>query len=204
LCKTTYPELFKTQYSLVSYQTPEKNYMVLESISSTSAKSVYVVYLDSRSDVFRIGRGHDSDIRVSDISVSRFHALIIKTEENELVIKDNNSKFGTLICLQHPLLLSEFDCIHLQAGRTLLEIQMKEKKDWTLKSCLWVRRRNNEEEPIRTVNYLGKFGYTDSFLPEEFKLFWNKSRKDSLSLKKSSSVANPTFESFSKRLSDCN
>lgn len=71
--------------------------MILESISSGTAKSVYVVDLDTRTDVFRIGRGHDSDIRVSDISVSRFHAIIVKTEQNELVIKDNNSKFGTLI-----------------------------------------------------------------------------------------------------------
>lgn len=120
--------------------------MTLESISSSSAKSIYVVNLDPENSTFKIGRGHDTDIRVSDISVSRLHATIEKTEENELVLKDNNSKFGTLICLQHPLLLSEFDSIHLQAGRTLLEIQMKERKDWTLKSCLWVRQNNNEEE----------------------------------------------------------
>lgn len=182
LCKTIYPELVKTQYSLVSYDKPAANYMILESISTGSAKSVYVVDLDTQTDVFRIGRGHDSDIRVSDISVSRFHALIVKTKQNELVIKDNNSKFGTLIWLQHPLLLSEFSSIHLQVGRTLLEIQMKEKKDWTLKSCLWVRPDVIAEEPIRTQNYLGEFGYTDSFLPEEFKLFWNKNKERSQSM----------------------
>ena len=159
-----FPELSKTQYSLVSYFKPEKNYLILESISSTSAKSVYVVDLESRNDVFRIGRGHDSDIRVSDISVSRFHALIVKTEENELIIKDNNSKFGTLICLQQPLLLSEFDRIHLQVGRTLFEVQTKEKKDWTLKGWLWVRQENTGEEPVKTTNYLGKFVYTDSII----------------------------------------
>ena len=146
--------------------------MILESLSPSPAKSIYVVDLDSRKEIFKIGRGHDSDIRVSDISVSRFHALIVKTEENELVIKDNNSKFGTLVCLQHPLLLSEFDSIHLQAGRTLMEIQMKERKDWTLKSCLWIRQNNEEEPAVRTKNYLGKFGYTDAFLPDEFKKHW--------------------------------
>mmetsp|Transcript_8673 Transcript_8673/g.8193 ORF Transcript_8673/g.8193 Transcript_8673/m.8193 type:complete len:179 (-) Transcript_8673:6-542(-) len=172
----------KTQYSLVSYDKPYSNYMILESISSSSAKSIYVVNLDQENKTFKIGRGHDTDIRVSDISVSRLHATIEVTDENELVIKDNNSKFGTLVCLQHPLLLSEFDIIHLQAGRTLLEIQMKERKDWTLKSCLWVRQNNNEENLVRTENYLGKFGYTDSFLPKEFKIFWKnpKSRANSL------------------------
>ena len=93
--------------------------MILESISSSSAKSIYIIDLDSQNEMFKIGRGHDTDIRVSDISVSRLHATIFKTEQDELIIKDNNSKFGTLVCLQHPLLLSEFDIIHLQAGRTL-------------------------------------------------------------------------------------
>lgn len=202
ICKTVYPELVKTQYSLVTYHKPKSNYMILESISTSSAKSVYVVDLESRNEIFKIGRGHDTDIRVSDISVSRLHATIEKTEQNELVIKDNNSKFGTLICLQHPLLLSEFDSIHLQAGRTLLEIQMKEKKDWTLKSCLWVRQNNNtEEDAIRTENYLGKFGYTDSFYPDEFKFFWhkNKNRSNSMQLQKATASSAFTFETLSMR-----
>lgn len=170
LCKTIYPELIKTKYSLVSYSKPESNYMILESINSSSAKSIYVVNLDLETSAFKIGRGHDSDIRVSDISVSRFHAIIERTENDELVIRDNNSKFGTLVCLQHPLMLSEYDNIHLQAGRTLLDFQMKERKDWTLQTCLWVRQNPTGEESIRTDNYLGKFGYTDDFIPEEFRL----------------------------------
>lgn len=174
LCKTIYPELVKTKYCIVSYAKPEKNYMIMESISSSSAKSIYVVNLDARMELFKVGRGHDSDIRVSDISVSRFHAVIVKTEDNELVIKDNNSKFGTLVCLQHPLMLSEFDSIHLQAGRTLMEIQMKERKECTIKNWLWVRQNNEAEPAIRTKNYLGKFGYTDAFLPDEFKKYWNE------------------------------
>mmetsp|Transcript_11767 Transcript_11767/g.10406 ORF Transcript_11767/g.10406 Transcript_11767/m.10406 type:complete len:183 (+) Transcript_11767:986-1534(+) len=175
--------------------------MILESISTSSAKSVYVINLDSGNGTFKIGRGHDTDIRVSDISVSRLHATIVKTGQNELVIKDNNSKFGTLSCLQHPLLLSEFECIHLQAGRTLLEIQMKE-KDWNLKNCLWVRQ-NNGEEAIRTENYLGKFGYTDSFYPDEFKLFWkkNKNRSNSMQLQKAIASSSLTFNSGKRQLS---
>jgi pSer/pThr/pTyr-binding forkhead associated (FHA) protein len=44
----------------------------------------------------RLGRGHDADIRISDISVSRFHALI-RYENNQFFLEDNASKFGTLI-----------------------------------------------------------------------------------------------------------
>ena len=71
--------------------------MILESISSSSAKSIYVIDLDLQNETFKIGRGHDTDIRVSDISVSRLHATIVRTEQDELIIKDNNSKFGTLV-----------------------------------------------------------------------------------------------------------
>jgi pSer/pThr/pTyr-binding forkhead associated (FHA) protein len=44
----------------------------------------------------RLGRGHDSDIRINDISVSRFHA-VISFENNEFFLQDNTSKFGTLV-----------------------------------------------------------------------------------------------------------
>jgi pSer/pThr/pTyr-binding forkhead associated (FHA) protein len=45
----------------------------------------------------RVGRGHDADIRVTDISVSRFHAKINMSENGEFFVEDNRSKFGTLI-----------------------------------------------------------------------------------------------------------
>ncbi len=47
-----------------------------------------------------IGRGHDSDLRVNDISVSRCHALI-KFKKGTFQLKDNKSKFGTLVLIKH-------------------------------------------------------------------------------------------------------
>lgn len=51
---------------------------------------------------FRVGRGHDSDIRVSDISVSRYHARI-RYEEGKFLLEDNTSKFGTLVMIKDKL-----------------------------------------------------------------------------------------------------
>lgn len=48
-------------------------------------------------DFIRVGRGHDADIRVTDISVSRFHARINRDENGHFYVEDNKSKFGTLI-----------------------------------------------------------------------------------------------------------
>jgi len=43
-----------------------------------------------------IGWGHECDVRVTDISVSRSHALLKKIGE-DYYIEDLNSKFGTLV-----------------------------------------------------------------------------------------------------------
>ena len=49
-------------------------------------------------DKIRLGRGHDADVRIHDISVSRTHAFIKKeAQTNRLYIEDNKSKFGTLV-----------------------------------------------------------------------------------------------------------
>jgi pSer/pThr/pTyr-binding forkhead associated (FHA) protein len=55
-----------------------------------------------------MGRGHESEVRVNDISVSRCHA-VIKYQPDGIYIEDNRSKFGTLILLKdrYPL---EKDC----------------------------------------------------------------------------------------------
>ena len=51
------------------------------------------------------GRGNDTQIKISDISVSRNHALI-KLENNKFFIEDLLSKFGTLVLIQKPIELS--------------------------------------------------------------------------------------------------
>ena len=48
------------------------------------------------SDGIKIGRGHECQIRITDISVSRTHAKIDKIGD-EYFIFDNKSKFGTLV-----------------------------------------------------------------------------------------------------------
>ncbi len=46
-------------------------------------------------------------MRVTDISVSRFHALFKKTSLGDFVVEDNNSKFGTLVLVRRPTLLTK-------------------------------------------------------------------------------------------------
>jgi len=41
-------------------------------------------------------------VRVTDISVSRMHASIFKTDDGQMYLCDNDSKFGTLVLLKTP------------------------------------------------------------------------------------------------------
>jgi pSer/pThr/pTyr-binding forkhead associated (FHA) protein len=63
---------------------------------------VHIVMPDENKSQFKLGRGHESDVRVSDISVSRCHA-IIKYENGDFYLEDNLSKFGTLILAKSPI-----------------------------------------------------------------------------------------------------
>jgi len=80
---------------------------------------LFYINIDSKENI-RIGRGYDSDIRISDITVSRFHAIISKTKNDTLILQDNNSKFGTLALLRNPNLYIQEESIYLQIGRSLI------------------------------------------------------------------------------------
>jgi len=53
-------------------------YMWIESLTfkKNSSRMVHLIMPSSDKNSFKFGRGHDSDVRVSDISVSRCHAFL--------------------------------------------------------------------------------------------------------------------------------
>ena len=87
LCKETYSEALQARYNLISYENPFQKYVVLEGQCGTCTKNIYIINLEARRDQFKIGRGHESDIRISDISVSRLHATLSYKNGN-LIVED--------------------------------------------------------------------------------------------------------------------
>ena len=77
------------------------------------------MYIDS-GDSFVLGRGHESDVRISDISVSRSHAKI-SFKNKKFILEDTGSKFGTLVLAKDSVDISENQVI-LQIGRTLISV----------------------------------------------------------------------------------
>lgn len=82
--------------------------------------------------IWKQGRGNDADIRISDISVSRNHALL-KVEKDNVTLHDLHSKFGTLVLANDFHVMEVNKPTVLQVGRTVFEAMVEEQV--TKKGC---------------------------------------------------------------------
>jgi RING-variant domain/FHA domain len=130
LCKAILPDALKHEnqvYDIWDFIKPNfKNYLVLESCNELQAtKTIYMLNFDEKSSL-KLGRSNESDIKISDISVSRFHCTFKLWEDGEISILDNKSKFGTLIHLNHPYMPIYYRVLlTIQVGRSLLRLHLK-------------------------------------------------------------------------------
>ncbi len=103
-----------------------KSYLMLETISKDkeASRSVHVIMPDMIRPMFKMGRGHEADVRINDISVSRFHAQILCGKDG-YILEDNGSKFGTLILEQQPIELELGKERVVQVGRTVVHLKVE-------------------------------------------------------------------------------
>lgn len=71
-----------------------------------------------------MGRGHESDLRINDISVSRLHAMI-KYKNGKFLLEDNVSKFGTLVLINKRTPLSPGYNKAVQIGRSVINFSVR-------------------------------------------------------------------------------
>ena len=71
---------------------------MLESLSQekNNSRIIYIIRPSAQKDVFKLGRGHESDLRINDISVSRCHAKI-KLENGKFLLEDNTNTIFKII-----------------------------------------------------------------------------------------------------------
>lgn len=83
-------------------------YILLESmpLDKNTSRNIHMLTVTDKKSDFKLGRGHESEVRINDISVSRCHA-IIKCRKDGFYIEDNLSKFGTIVLLKNTLRLAE-------------------------------------------------------------------------------------------------
>ena len=128
ICLTPWPRKIKFRnelHELITIEKPTCPYIILEKISTegNTSSTMSIMVPDGASPI-KLGRGHQCDLRVSDISVSRIHALL-KFEDEKFLIFDNDSKFGTLILLNknYPI---KSDKAAVQIGRTVFTFVLKQ------------------------------------------------------------------------------
>ena len=138
VCETSLPDMVDFEnggseaMQIIPIQRPETPYIILERVfydkskenSDNNAKMVVLLSLSDPNHAIKLGRGHESDLRENDISVSRLHAFI-KYVNGSFVLIDNNSKFGTLVLLRRSQKI-ERKKIALQLGRTVLTFSLKQ------------------------------------------------------------------------------
>ena len=132
ICKTKLPDFvshFGKLHSLLDFSEEFKNYLILETLTldDEDNKFLYVVSLDNNRNI-KLGRGLLSEVLLSDVSVSRIHCMF-SIEGRNVYIRDNNSKFGTLVLVQTPnIKITENLPLILQVGRTYLNFILKKEQ----------------------------------------------------------------------------
>jgi len=128
LCKAVYPTYVQTaepqeRMPLVEVPLTKPPFIVLENMVRDSqqhaCRGLHVISLAEK--VLKLGRGHESDVRIADVSISRCHAMI-RFHQGHFQLEDNNSKFGTLVAMKKPRLLEPGQGVSIQMGRTVLSL----------------------------------------------------------------------------------
>lgn len=84
---------------------------------------LFILNLDRQAEI-NVGRFTECDLRINEISVSRYHSKIFK-KHNKVYIEDLQSKFGTLIKIPEKGITIERmqkGTFSLQMGRSFLSI----------------------------------------------------------------------------------
>ena len=129
LCKNKLPDYIRHKnklYKIIEFKTEFNNYISFENLTLDKQKNkfIYMINLDNKKEI-KIGRGHESNILLSDISVSRVHC-ILNIINKSVYLEDNNAKYGTLVLVQTQRLnvIDNAD-LNLQIGRTFINCKIK-------------------------------------------------------------------------------
>lgn len=149
ICKSLFPENVKIKkriYTIIDLHRPPNNYMIIEGIvkEAPDMKSIFVLtFRDGRP--IKIGRASDADVRLSDISVSRSHA-VISINKGNVILTDTKSKFGTLVNSSNRLCILPNKQLCIQKGNIFLKFFIK------LKLCSMLSCYKPHNLPYKTYN----------------------------------------------------
>jgi len=147
LCKSPYP--FAVYFNgkiheLLTFKLPNPPYIIFEHFSKdeNNCCGIYIAGFSIKQEL-KIGRNNENDIRLNDVSVSRYHSKIC-LHEKDVYIEDTNSKFGTLILLRKPKILIPGEHYIIQSANSVLDFFVLQ--SWSFLSCLGFGPKINRKE----------------------------------------------------------
>ena len=161
ICKKQLPNKIKQKnkiYDLFSFlRSDYKKYIIFESLltdhekrNNPQTRNFYTINLQDRTE-YNIGRGHESDLRLNDISISRIHCTL-NIKENSIFISDHISKFGTLIFIYNPKLpILKHTELPIQIGRSLIYFSVN--KLFSLTNCIFFCVKKKQDNTYDDTNY---------------------------------------------------
>ena len=113
----------------------DENYIVLDTMSPDKEITPYrYIVKFAKNKIIKIGRGLDMNLILSDLSISRNHCQLELYDNGDIFLKDNNSKFGTLVLVQAKSIeILKGQTLTIQAGRTFFNISYK--NNFSLFNC---------------------------------------------------------------------
>lgn len=135
ICKKPYPYVFEYRGKRWGLHTPYRPddeyktpYLIIESMKNdrNSVRVVHTLTFTKDKSEYKLGRGHEADVRIiNDISVSRWH-MNIKYENGDFVLSDCKSKFGTLVLVRNEMSIVPGEQKAIQVNRTVMNFQLVE------------------------------------------------------------------------------
>lgn len=126
LCTTPFPFKIKTKvnsFNLINMNLPESTYAIFEQVVKEENDKMFYVVMFKDSLELKVGRSNESDVRLSDISISRYHANL-HVSGDSLYINDNDSKFGTLLLVNYNVNFILNQPIGLQIGKHFVRMEI--------------------------------------------------------------------------------
>lgn len=128
ICNSNIPERIiiknKVIY-LINLKLPDDDdYIILETLGNEKkdVKFLYIIHMPKNTKLL-MGRSADCDIRMTDISISRVHCFL-ENRDGVFYLKDNNSKFGSLVKLQSDCIILPNKTLSIQFEDCIINMKL--------------------------------------------------------------------------------